>query len=262
MKLRLGLCTLVALCLAQSAPADDWANVTIKFVLDGTPPVLKPLDSTKDPLCGVKDVPNESLLINPTNKGIANLVLMVDKKKSKLTDDQIHPTFKDVPQAPVLLDNIKCQFVPHVFAVRAGQKIEIKNSDATGHNANFSVFENDAWNESVPAGSSKFMSTKKPEAGPTPVSCGSHNWMTAYPVIIDHPYVGISDTNGVIKLEKVPANVELTFKLWHESQNKFDDVTVNGKTGSWPKGVVKFTFKPGDNDLGTVGIKPERFKSK
>ena len=39
-----------------------------------------------------------------------------------------------------------------------------------------------------------------------------------------------------------------------------DEVAVNGKPDSWKKGNVKFTLKPGANDLGTVSLKPDKFK--
>jgi hypothetical protein len=48
--------------------------------------------------------------------------------------------------------------------------------------------------------------------------------------------------------------------MWHESQNKFDEVSVNGKSDSWKKGNVKFTLKASANDLGTVALKPDKFK--
>jgi hypothetical protein len=37
-------------------------------------------------------------------------------------------------------------------------------------------------------------------------------------------------------------------------------VAVNGKADCWKKGNVKFTLKPGANDLGTVSLKPDKFK--
>jgi hypothetical protein len=35
---------------------------------------------------------------------------------------------------------------------------------------------------------------------------------------------------------------------------------MNGKQEKWDRGYVKFTLKPGDNDLGTVKLAPDRFK--
>jgi plastocyanin len=242
------------------ASAQDWADVTIKFVLDGAAPTLPDLNGSADAFCAKQQIPNERLLVNKDNKGIANMVFMIDAKITKLSSEQIHPSLREVPDTKPVLDNVNCRFVPHVFHVRAGQTIEVKNSDSTGHNAKFVFFNNDEWNQVIPTNGSKTITVKKAESGPSKVECNIHPWMNAYHVVTDHPYVGISDADGVVKIGKLPAGTELTFKMWHESQNKFDEVSVNGKSDSWKKGNVKFTLKAGANDLGTVALKPDKFK--
>jgi plastocyanin len=251
---------LVASFFSSLASAQEWADVTIKFVLDGAAPSLPDLNGGADPFCAKQKIPNERLLVNKDNQGIANMVFMIDAKITKLSSEQIHPTLREVPDTKPVLDNVKCQFIPHVFHVRAGQTIEVKNSDSTGHNAKFVFFNNEEWNQVIPTNGSKTITVKKAESGPSKVECNIHPWMNAYHVVTDHPYVGISDANGVVKIEKLPAGTELTFKMWHESQNKFDEVSVNGKSDSWKKGNVKFTLKAGANDLGTVSLKPDKFK--
>ncbi len=245
---------------ANSAPAQDWADVTLQFVLDGDVPELAALNTSADAFCAKQAVPNERMVVDKDTKGIANMVFMIDAKQTKLSKDQIHPSMADVPSELPLLDNVNCQFVPHVFHVRAGQTIDVKNSDPTGHNAKFIFFNNDEWNQIIPSGGTKSLQIKKAESGPSKVECNIHPWMTAHHVVTDHPYVGISDAKGIVKIEKLPAGIELTFKLWHEAQNKFDEVAVNGKAESWKKGNVKMTLKPGMNDLGKVSLKPAKFK--
>jgi plastocyanin len=245
---------------AASSQAQEWADVTIKFVLDGDVPKLAEINANADAFCAKQQIPNERLIVDAKTKGIANMVFMIDAKQTKLAADQIHPSMKNVPETKPVLDNVKCQFVPHILPIRAGQTIEVKNSDSTGHNAKFVFFNNDEWNQVIPTGGSKTLQIKKAESGPSKVECNIHPWMTAYHVVTDHPYVGVSDANGVVKIEKLPAGTELTFKLWHEAQNKFDEVAVNGKAESWKKGNVKLTLKPGNNDLGTVTLKPDKFK--
>jgi plastocyanin len=257
---KISLALLVFLGFHSVTTAQEWADITIQFVLDGPAPTLTAPNTAADAFCAKQSVPNERLVINASNQGIANMVFMVDAKITKLTSDQIHPSLREVPATKPVLDNVNCQFVPHVFHVRAGQTIDVKNSDQTGHNAKFVFFNNDEWNQVIPTGGSKSLLIKKAESGPSKVECNIHPWMTAYHVVTDHPYVGISDANGQVKIEKLPAGVELTFKMWHESQNKFDEVAVNGKSESWKKGNVKLTLKSGPNDLGKVSIKPDKFK--
>jgi plastocyanin len=221
--------------------AQEWADVTVKFVLDGAVPALPAVNAQADAFCAKQGIPNERLVVDKDSKGIANMVFMIDSKQTKLA-------------------NVNCQFIPHIIHVRAGQTIDVKNSDTTGHNAKFVFFNNDEWNQVIPNGGVKSLQIKKSESGPSKVECNIHPWMTAYHVVTDHPYVGISNNAGVVKIEKLPAGTELTFKLWHEAQNKFDEVSVNGKAESWKKGNVKLTLKPGANDLGTVTLKPDKFK--
>ena len=240
--------------------SQEWADVTIKFVLDGTAPAGSDADSKADAFCAKQKIPSERLVVDKDSKGIANMVFMVDSKLTKLATEKIHPSLKDAPDTKPVLDNVNCRFIPHILPVRVGQTIEVKNSDSTSHNAKFVFFNNEEWNQVVPTGGSKTLQIKKSESGPSKVECNIHPWMTAYHVVTDHPYVGVSNEKGEIKIEKLPAGVELTFKLWHESQNKFDEVAVNGKADSWKKGNVKFTLKPGNNDLGTVSLKPDKFK--
>ncbi|HUP78555.1 MAG TPA: hypothetical protein VM260_08295, partial [Pirellula sp.] len=71
------------------------------------------------------------------------------------------------------------------------------------------------------------------------------------------------DAAGKIRIEKLPAGIELEFKLWHESQDKsLEEVSLGGKKEKWTKGNVKLTLNEGANDLGTLLIKPERFRRK
>lgn len=242
------------------ARAQDWADVTVKFVLDGAVPALPAVNAQADAFCAKQTIPNERLVVDKDSKGIANMVFMIDSKQTKLANDKIHPDLRDVPAAKPVLDNVNCQFIPHIIHIRAGQTILVKNSDSTGHNAKFVFFNNDEWNQVIPNGGVKSLQIKKSEGGPSKVECNIHPWMTAYHVVTDHPYVGISNNAGVVTIEKLPAGTELTFKLWHEAQNKFDEVSVNGKAESWKKGNVKLTLKPGANDLGTVTLKPDKFK--
>ena len=260
MKKSLPVALLATISSATLACGQEWADVTIKFVLDGAAPTGAAVDAKADAFCAKQEIPSERLVVDGSSKGIANMVFMIDGRQTKLTGDQIHPSLKEVPSAKVVLDNVNCRFIPHILPIRAGQSVEVKNSDSTSHNAKFVFFNNDEWNQVIPTGGSKTLLIKKAESGPSKVECNIHPWMTAYHIVTDHPYVGISNEKGEVKIEKLPAGVELTFKLWHEAQNKFDEVSVNGKPESWKKGLVKLTLKPGSNDLGTVSLKPAKFK--
>jgi plastocyanin len=250
----------------QAAVGADWADLQLTFIYDEAEiPKLEPVDMGKDPACvGLwKDGKpmSEDLLVDPVTKGIKNIVVYPDPKKSGIEVSDAHPDLQKAPESSVVLDNVKCVFVPHVFAARPGQTVNVKNSDPMGHNALFNVFANEGVNPLIPAGGSKDVTFDKAERAPIPVQCNIHPWMISYMLIFDQPYAGISDATGVLKIEKLPAGKPITFKVWHEKMDKsIDSVTLDGKPVEWKKGLVEFTLKPGMNNLGVVKIKKTEFK--
>ena len=249
-----------------SAIGADWADIQMTFVYDESElPKLEPVAMDKDPACvdlwkGTKPMAGD-LIVDPTTKGIKNIVVYPDPKKSGIEATDAHPDLQKAPENSVVLDNIRCVFEPHIFNVRPGQTVNVKNSDTMGHNALFNVFSNAGVNPLIPAGGSKDVTFTKPERAPIPVQCNIHPWMISYMLIFDQPYAGISDATGVLKIEKLPAGKPITFKVWHEKMDKsIDSVTLDGKPVEWKKGLVEFTLKPGMNNLGVVKIKKTEFK--
>ena len=262
--LKFGLLLVTSICITldtTNVMAQEWADLRITFVYDGEAPEPQPVNVGKDPFCAANGnrVYTENMLVQWTNGGIRNIVFSLDiKDVSKL---RIHPDLAKVPADKALLEKVNCGFVPRVVVMRSGQTLEVKNSDKTGHNANFGFFKNAPQNVGIPVGASKEFKIAQEEPAPIPVGCNIHTWMKCYVVVKDHPYVGVSDKNGRIVIKGLPAGEELKFRVWHENQNKsISEVTMNGKQEKWDRGYVKFTLKPGDNDLGTVKLAPDRFK--
>ena len=248
--------------LTETTYAQKWADLTLTVLLDGDVPAPKPIDMTQDPLCNNGPLQfSDEFLVDPKTKGIANLVFTIDTKKTKLESSEFHPDLQKVPAVKPVLDNVKCKFVPHVFAMRASQTLVVRNNAITAHNAKFSFFENNPVNPMIVAGGFQDVIITKEEKAATRVDCNIHPWMNAYVIITNHPYVGISDSVGKIKIEKLPAGVPLDFKIWHESQDKsIEEVSLGGKKETWKKGTVQLTLKEGANDLGVLLIKADRFK--
>ncbi len=264
--MRLGIVSpllcVMGFCVSGETQAQKWADLTMTVRLDGEAPMPRAFAAAAG-FCGLANVMEEFLVVDPATKGIANIVFMIDSKKAKLERHQFHPDLQLLPEAKPEIDNIDCAFVPHVTAIRAGQTLLMKNTAPIGHNAKFSFFKNEEVNPMIVAGGSREIQTKVEEPGPIKVECSIHPWMSGYVIVAGHPYVGISDKVGKIVIEKLPAGIELDFKLWHESQNKsIEEISLSGKKGTWPKGSVKLTLREGANDFGNLLIKPERFKSK
>ncbi|MFN3193484.1 MAG: methylamine utilization protein [Aureliella sp.] len=236
-----------------AAPA-ELATLKIKFVLDGKAPEAKNIDGSRDPYCADKEIPNEKMVIGEKGE-IANLAIYLDTRKTKI----------DLPEIAVadekhVLDNKGCIFTPHVIKARPGQTILVKNSDETGHNANFSFFNNAAVNFLVPANGEKELELKADEPAPIPVECNVHPWMKAFLIVTEHPYVGVTNADGELIVKDLPVG-EVTFKVWHENAVKsIDEATVGGKKEKWSRGRMEIDLKPGVNDLGTVTLSADLFK--
>ena len=230
------------------------ATLKAKFVLDGKPPQPSLIDGSRDPFCAELKIFSENMVVGKGGE-IQNLALYVDARRTKA----------DLPDVPVadkghVLDNLGCKFEPHVIAARPGQKVIVTNSDNTGHNANFSFFNNDAVNFLVPAGGEKELELKADEPAPIPVECNVHPWMKAFLIVTEHPFVGVTGENGELTIENLPVG-EVTFKVWHENAEKsIDEGTVGGKTEKWSRGRMEIELKPGLNDLGTITLSSELFK--
>ncbi len=253
---------LVGFGISEIVFAQKWADLTMTVYLHGDVPKRKPLQA--NPQAGGRVVPiiTEDLEVDPETKAIKNTVFMVDSKRTVLGANQLHPDSRDVPQDKPKMEVIDYKFVPHILAVRAGQTLVSKSRGPGGHNPKFSFFKNNEVGQIIPAGADREIAIQVPEPGPTKVECSIHPWMVGYVIVTDHPYVGISDASGKIKIDKLPAGIELHFKLWHESQNRYiEEVAIDGKQESWKKGIVKLVLKEGVNDLGDLLIKPERFRN-
>jgi plastocyanin len=258
----ISLFLLLSFGTSSSAFSQEWADLTMTVVLDGDIPEKQEIVIPVG-VRGPAKIESEVLVVDPVTNGIANMVFMIDSKKTKLAASQLHPDLQDIREEKPVLECKNLAFVPHVLAMRAGQTLLVKSAGPNMHNPKFSFFKNDEVGQFVRAGADREIVTRVEEPGPTKVECSIYPWMTGFVIVAGHPYVGISDAKGTIKIEKLPAGVPLHFKIWHESQDKsIEELSVGGKKETWKKGAVELTLKEGANDLGTILIKPDRFKRK
>jgi Polysaccharide lyase family 4, domain II len=205
--------------VADRAAAADTGTVTGQFVLAGEIPKLAPLvkqgDTTvKDPeVCSKQNVPDQSLVVDESTKGIANVFVYLQKPPADMPAD-----LKESKEKIVKFDQKNCQFIPHTLILRTDQSIEILSDDPISHNTHVYPIRQDGKNEAIAAndrsGNVKWQFTV-PEKMPTTVKCDIHSWMEARWLIIDHPYAAITDKEGRFKIENVPAG-EHNFVIWHE----------------------------------------------
>ena len=227
----------------QAAKATGWGTIKGRFVYEGTAPTPAAIAVTKDPeVCGKHPLNNESLLVGGDG-GIANVVVYARDRKI-----EVHPDYEATAKDRVVLNNHECHFVPHVLAVRVGQTLDVKNSDAVSHNTKVAFVINTAVNNTIPVGDQPLeVPITQSEQAPVEVSCTIHPWMKGYLVVQPHPYVAVSGKDGTFELKNVPAGIPLEFQVWHgASTSSGGAVAVNRPELKWQNnGRFTVTLEPG-----------------
>lgn len=186
---------------------------------------------------GAKTVPDESVVIDEDG-GIRNIFVYVSEGLEQYT-------FEPATDA-VVLDQKGCVYVPHVFGLRVGQTLTVKNSDPLTHNVHYFAAKHPEMNISQGAGrSDDVKSFNKEDEVFAAVKCDVHSWMKAYMGVVDHPGFAVSGEKGGFSLPiKLPAGkYKLTAR--HETgRNKSVEVTVAADGKVTPEKIeFKFTRK-------------------
>jgi hypothetical protein len=234
-----------------TASNEPWGDLKMRFVYDGSVPIPAKLTVDKNQDVCTKNHPvNESLLVNKTDKGIANVVVWLYLKRGE-KPPQVHSSYDELADTPVYLDNVDCRFEPHVTILPTGRPLVIRNKDSIGHNTKCDFFNNASFNDQIEGGGkiTKDPMTK-PETSAMNVQCNAHGWMQAKIVIKDHPYVAKSDASGNLVIPKLPKGT-WTFQFFHERPSYLGNLEF--ETGATDKrGRIEVEIQPGVNDLGEI----------
>jgi len=230
--------------------AQGWGNLTGQFVLDGPVPPPKLLvrkgEQVKDAeVCAAHDVPDESLIVDPTTKGIKNIFIYLRRAPA------VHPDLKQSKVKEVVQDQHGCRYVPHALIVRTDQVIVVKSADPIAHNTHtYPIFNQPVNFVLKPSDREGVKVTfRAPELLPVAVKCDLHPWMLAYWLVVNHPYAALTDEQGRFTIEKLPAGTH-RFVVWHERVGYIErSLTVKIEDGK-------------TTDLGTIKIPLDRFNKK
>jgi hypothetical protein len=188
---------------------------------------------------------DRSLLVDPSTKGLANVVVFA-RKASRVKNP--------VTETPVVFDQKQCEFLSPVFAARVGQPVDVRNSDPIGHNTNIA---GTAFNQLIPAGQGTVYKPESETGMPTMVTCNIHPWMKAYAVFRKDGYVAVTANDGSFTIPDLPAGETIELQVWHERSTG-----PNGALGldkpelKWtPKGRFQIKIEPEEiKDLGTLEV--------
>jgi plastocyanin len=192
-----------------SAPgATGTASISGKITFEGPVPPAEMVKLSSDAACAgshPNGMSREDLLVSP-EKGLANVFVYVK--------EGIGGSYP-VPSTPVVLDQRGCSYQPHVFGVRAGQPLEIVNSDDTTHNVHAISLKNTSFNLGMPMPNQRVRKTfPRPEVM-VKFKCDVHGWMSSYAGVLPHPFFAVSGADGSFAIKDLPAGT-YTIEAWHE----------------------------------------------
>jgi Carboxypeptidase regulatory-like domain len=208
-------------------------SISGTVVLDGPPPVLRPINMDSEPACAAA---NRSPVFPPEvvtgkNGALANVVVFV---KSGLANYHYQ-----TPARSAVLDQKNCMYEPHIVALMTNQRLEIHNDDPTIHNVHSMPKINEGWNKAQRAGSAPLVTSfPRPELA-IPFMCNVHPWMRSFIFVFDHPYFAVTSSNGAFSLKNLPPGT-YTIEAWQEKYGMQDQrVTLAPRESK----AVSFTFK-------------------
>ena len=177
--------------------------------LDGRPGKLPSINMQSEPACAKLNssgAPAQAVAV-ASNGALADVVVYV---RTGLANYRFAQENKPVP-----LDQKGCLYEPRVVALRTGQFLEIRNSDATIHNVHALPRNNDEWNKAQRAGAPALeISFPRPELA-IPLMCNVHPWMRAFVFVFDHPYFAVTAADGKFVLPNLPPGT-YTVEAWQE----------------------------------------------
>jgi plastocyanin len=209
-------------------------NVTGMVMIDGAAPKNLPIKMNADPVCLKENTGTqlqETYMVSADGKSLGNVFVYVK--------DGLGDYVFDASTEVAHIDQKGCRYHPHVFGVRAGQQIEISNSDPTLHNIHAMPKGNKEFNTAQPMQNMKMTQKFDTPEIMVPFKCEVHGWMNAYVGVVAHPYFAVTDESGKFELKGLPAGT-YTVEAWHEKLGtQTQSVTLAEKETK----DISFTFK-------------------
>ena len=221
---------------AAAPPAFDPAtagSVMGTITLEGTAPAAETIRMNSDPACAELATETETeteYYVVGGSGGLGNVFVYVKEG----LEGRNFPAATD----PVMIDQQGCRYRPHVFGIRVGQALTIRNSDATLHNIHATPAANAEFNMGQPIQGMEFERTFESAEVMVPFKCDVHSWMNAYVGVMDHPYFAVTGDDGGFDISELPPG-DYVVEAWHE---ELGTQTQNVTVGEGGTAEVSFTF--------------------
>jgi plastocyanin len=154
--------------------------------------------------------------------------------------DGVDPAYSfDIPTTAVVLDQKGCRYVPRVVGVRAGQPIEIVNSDATLHNVHALPMTNQEFNQGMKEKDPNLRHTFTVPEVMVRFKCDVHGWMNAHVGVMANPFFAVTGADGSFDIKGLPPG-NYTLAVWHETLGEsWQSITIADRE----RKTVEFAFK-------------------
>jgi hypothetical protein len=225
----LALLGVVCTAMLVTAARPAGGTITGKVTFTGTPPKMKPIDMSKEPVCAKEH--NPPITTQDIEAGAGNT----------LQDVVVYISAGDQGSAPASAtakyEQKGCQYMPHVLALQVNQPQQIYNNDPVAHNIHPLPKQNSEWNKSQPPGAPPIDAKwDKPEF--IAVKCNIHPWMHGYFAVLSTSHYGLTGSDGTFTIQGVPPG-KYTLTAWQEHMGtQTQEVTVSGGATT-----ANFTFK-------------------
>ncbi|HEY1190125.1 MAG TPA: hypothetical protein VGE74_20940 [Gemmata sp.] len=243
--MRLFLSCVWCCALVPAVSAQNWATIKGQVVFpknaDIPPRPTLNVGVDKQHCLGKGAILDESVLVNPKNRGIKNVVVFLrpddNDLKAEFTKAQIHPADAKRKPAEVVIDQPCCMFVKRVTAARVGDTIVVKNPAPVAHNFFWDSPNSGTHNPTIAKQTDwKMPNALAKETAPIQYKCSIHPWMTGYVRVFDHPYYAVTDADGRFEIRNAPVG-KFRIVYWHENGVRGgakgragDPITITGPT--------------------------------
>ena len=230
------------------AAEPQWGTLKGQIILDGDDLRLPP-QVVAVPVLPKRQVLDERLVVDTVTKGIANIFIYLPSRPVSVhpdLDPNRNVDGKEKDDDEVVLDRNNGRYVPHAMIVRTHQKIRLLNGDNRTHNVVTLPIRNSNQNVIVKP-NDRVGVVLQPmtiaERTPTIVTSGVHVWMSAYVLVVDHPYAAVTDKVGRFEIRKLPVGKH-DFRIWHEAVGWLEKkYVVTIEEGMNTREPLKFTAK-------------------
>ena len=183
----------------------DGGRLRIVAIYNGKPvPTPRRIDANVNAAHCRGKVFSEEVVVDPRSGGLRDVVVRLEGiQRGK------------VPPADLVITNRDCSFRPHVSAAMAGSLLKAANEDPLTHSTHPYFGGRSFFNFQFSSRGETYPGRKMAEPGLITVKCDVHNWMRAYVLVHDNPYIAVTDASAVLLIEDIPPG-NYRYAAWHE----------------------------------------------